>query len=110
MYFRVIYFNDELCNANRKYLSKSAKFLQSAHKCALCLFSIQLQQNDNFNKHFFESCKGNAFTRTYCYGNVKDTEPVNLSTCNTFLHNLISVVSNFEIWKYMRVISTNVTI
>ena len=45
------------------------------------------------------------FAQTYCYGNVKDTEPVNLSTCNAFLHNLISVVSNFEIWKYMRVIS-----
>ena len=39
--YSVLCFNDELCNANRKYLSKSAKFLQSAHMYALCLFSIQ---------------------------------------------------------------------
>ena len=88
--------------------------LQNVCNQPTCMFYVcsvlSTKQNDNFNKHFFESCKGNAFTQTYCYGNVKDAEPVNLSICNTFLHNLISVVSNFEIWKYMRGISPNVTI
>ena len=99
----MIYFNDELCNADRKYLSKSAKFLQSAQKSATnkTITSINISSN---------AVKEMLFTQTYYHGNVKDTELVNLSISNTFLPNLISVVSCLEIWKYIRVISHKITI
>ena len=79
-----------------------------------CMFYVcsvfSTKQNDNFYKHFFESCKGNAFTQTYCYGTVQDTELVNLSISNAFLHNLMSVISCLVIWKYIHAISHKITI
>ena len=56
----MIYFNDELCNANRKYLSKSAKFLDQPTSMLYVCSVFSTKQNSYFNKHFFESCEGNA--------------------------------------------------
>ena len=82
----MIYFNDELCNADRTYLSKSAKFLNQPTSMLYVCSVFSTKQNNYFNKHVFESCEGNAI-----YSDIL------LQECSGYRTNLTSGVSSFEI-------------